>query len=65
MRRWLTEEDITRFKKDRILAQGFSLSAKGIWDAIRQKKQLGVFLFGHKVGLALCVRGRSKMFSSF
>jgi hypothetical protein len=50
MRRWLSKEDIKGFKKDKILAQGFSLSAKGVWDAVRQKKQLGAFLFGHKVG---------------
>ncbi|KAF3322872.1 Protein ROOT HAIR DEFECTIVE 3 [Carex littledalei] len=49
MRRWLSKEDITGFRKDRILALGFSLSARGVWDAIRQKKQLGVFLFGHKM----------------
>lgn len=49
MRRWLSEENITGYRKDRILAQGFSLSARGVWDVIRQKKQLGGFLFAHRV----------------
>ncbi|KAJ4753508.1 hypothetical protein LUZ62_087913 [Rhynchospora pubera] len=57
MRRWFVQGDITEFKKDRILAQGFSLSAKGLWDAIRQKKQLGVFLFGHKITVSDTICG--------
>ncbi|XP_078160408.1 protein ROOT HAIR DEFECTIVE 3-like isoform X2 [Carex rostrata] len=66
LRRWLSEEDITVFRKDRILAQGFSLSASGVWDVIRQKKQLGGFLFAHRITVSdtICANIVSEILSS-
>uniref|UniRef100_A0A6V7QYN1 GB1/RHD3-type G domain-containing protein n=1 Tax=Ananas comosus var. bracteatus TaxID=296719 RepID=A0A6V7QYN1_ANACO len=53
LRNWFSKGGLAELRQDKVAASGFAFSAKGIWETIRQNKQLD--LPAHRILVSTCI----------